>query len=75
MEVKIGVQSVAREIVIDTPVTAEEVERALTEALADEDGVLRLTDSNGGVILVPTEKLGYVEIGESENRRVGFGAI
>jgi hypothetical protein len=75
VEVKIGVQSVPREIVVETPMTPEEIERALTEALDTDDGVFRITDENGGQILVPAGKVGYVEIGQAENKRVGFGTM
>jgi hypothetical protein len=34
--------------------------------------VLKLSDSKGRLYIVPTEALGYVEIGAEETRRVGF---
>ncbi|POM24852.1 hypothetical protein BTM25_34900 [Actinomadura rubteroloni] len=73
MQVRIGVQYVARELVVDTPQSAAEVERALAEALAEENGVLVLADRKGGKIVVPARRLGYLEFGEDEDRRVGFG--
>jgi len=33
---------------------------------------LKLSDSKGRRFIIPTEALGYVEIGEEETRRVGF---
>jgi len=36
--------------------------------------VLTLVDDKGRRVLVPAEKLAYVEIAESETRRVGFGS-
>ncbi len=74
MEVKIGIQSVPRELVLETPSTADEVERALAAAVAD-DTVLVLEDEKGGKVLVPAGKIAYLELGGSEQRRVGFGSL
>ncbi len=73
MEVKIGVQNVAREITVDTPSSSEEVLAAVTSAMSD-GGMVRLTDEHGKIVVVPAAALGYVEIGEPTKGRVGFGA-
>jgi hypothetical protein len=75
VEVKIGVQYAPRELVLDSTLTAEEIEKAVAEALKADLGVLTLVDEKGGRVLVPADKLAYVEIAESEQRRVGFGAM
>jgi Protein of unknown function (DUF3107) len=74
VEVKIGLQSIPRELVVETEVSADEVERALTAALKD-GGMFTLRDEKGGRILVPAEKIGYVELIGSEQRRIGFGSL
>ena len=74
MEVNIGVQNVAREIALETDASADEVAQAVDAALV-EGGVLRLTDSKGRQLLVPGRALGWVQVGESEKGRVGFGQI
>jgi Protein of unknown function (DUF3107) len=74
VEVKIGLQSIPRELVVETEVSADEVERALTAALKD-GGMFTLRDEKGGRILVPAEKIGYVELIGSEQRRIGFGNL
>ena len=74
VEVKIGVQYSARELIVDSAQSAAEVQQAVLDALAaGEGGVLDLVDDRGRRILVPVGKLSYVEIGEPESRRVGFG--
>lgn len=75
MEVKIGVQHAPREIVLESGQSAEEVERAVSDALAGKAQLLSLTDEKGRKVLVPADRLAYVEIGESTIRRVGFGAL
>jgi hypothetical protein len=72
VEVKIGVQSISRELVVETPSSADEVERALMAAVKD-GGMFTLRDEKGGQILVPAEKIGYVELSGSEQRKIGFG--
>jgi hypothetical protein len=72
VEVKIGIQSVPRELVVETKSSSEEVERLLAAAVADS-GVFTLTDDKGGRVLVPADKIAYLEIGGTEPRRIGFG--
>jgi Protein of unknown function (DUF3107) len=71
VEVKIGVQNAARELHIDTDESAETVEKQIAEAIA-AGGVLTLADNKGRKIVVPTDKLAYVEIGQSSLGQVGF---
>jgi hypothetical protein len=74
VEVKIGVQYAVREIVLESTQTADEVEKAVADAV-NKGGMLSLTDERGRRVIVPAEKLAYVEIGEPVERRVGFGSI
>jgi hypothetical protein len=73
VEVKIGVQFAPRELVLESAQTPAEVEEAVAGSLNGEGGLLSLVDDKGRRILVPTDKIAYVEIAETELRRVGFG--
>lgn len=75
MEVKIGVQYATRELVLESAQSPEEIEEAVSTAIRSEMGLLTLTDEKGRRVLVPVSKLAYIEIAESEQRRVGFGAM
>ncbi|HEY0933737.1 MAG TPA: DUF3107 domain-containing protein [Trebonia sp.] len=87
MEVKIGIQSISRELIVETDATAEEVERTLAAALAGRsaDGtgetggtgapLFALATQKGGRILIPADKVAYVEFSTDQARRVGFGNI
>ena len=75
MEVKIGVQDTAREIVVEVGATPEAVEAQVTSALSGAAGLLSLVDEKGRKVLVPAAKIAYVEIGETNERRVGFGPL
>ncbi len=75
MEVKIGVQHAPRELVLESAQSSDDIVKAVAEALRADLGVLSLVDEKGRRVLVPADKLAYVEIAESEQRRVGFGAM
>ena len=71
MEVKIGVQNANRELTVDTDLDADAVEKQIASALAG-GGLLTLSDTKGRRIVVPVEKLAYVEIATSTAGQVGF---
>ena len=77
MEVKIGIQSIPRELVVDTDATSEEVERDLAAALSakGDSALLVLNTAKGGRVLIPADKIAFVEFGSDQSRRVGFGNI
>jgi len=74
VEVKIGVQHAAREITFESNATPDELAAQITAATA-KGTLLTLVDEKGRQILVPGDRIAYVEIGVVEGRRVGFGAI
>ena len=75
MEVRIGVQHAPRELVIESGQDADTITAAVSDALTGESRILSLNDVKGRRVVVPADKLAYVEIGEPEERRVGFGAM
>ncbi|HSE09173.1 MAG TPA: DUF3107 domain-containing protein [Nocardioidaceae bacterium] len=72
MEVKIGVQNVNRELVLDIDQSGEDIEAAVAKALSGDDPVVSLTDDKGRKVLVPTDKLAYIELGSPTIGQVGF---
>jgi Protein of unknown function (DUF3107) len=72
VEVKVGIQMAPRELVVETDFSALDIEQALADALAD-DTVFKLKDTRGNTVLVPAAKVAYVELGNAEPRRIGFG--
>ena len=71
MEVKIGVQNAQRELVVDTDSTPDDIEARLAEAIAG-NGVLRISDVKGRTVVVPAEKIAYLELGSPTSSTVGF---
>ncbi len=74
MEVKIGVQFAPRELSLESAQTPAEVEAAVTDAIEAGKGTLNLVDDRGRRVLVPIDKIAYVEIAEAVQRTVGFTA-
>jgi hypothetical protein len=73
VEVKIGIAESARELVVSSGQTADEVTKLVDEALAGgSDGLLRLTDEKGRKYIVRAAQVAYVEIAAEEGRKVGF---
>ncbi len=72
MEVKIGVQNASRELVLDSSQSTDDVEKLVSEALRGDDGLLVLSDTKGRKVVVPIDKLAYVEIGSPSVGQVGF---
>jgi len=72
MDIRIGIRDSGREISFESAQTAAEVEAAVAAVLEGGNNFLKLSDSKGRRFIIPTEALGYVEIGEEETRRVGF---
>ncbi|CAB4585957.1 unannotated protein [freshwater metagenome] len=74
VEVRIAVVNVARELSFECPLTSEEIRVALNTALSSQTPLV-LSDARGGQIIVPADKIGFIEIGEQSERRVGFGTL
>ena len=72
MEVKIGVQFATRELIIDSADSRDEIEQAVSAALSGDTSVLSLNDTKGRRVIVPTDKLAYVELGSPTSGHVGF---
>ena len=70
-EVKIGISDSPREIYIECSSSQSEVIAKVNDAIKTSS-VLALSDAKGREILVPHNKISYVEVGESADRRVGF---
>lgn len=75
MEVKIGVSHAARELTFESSQSPEDMQKAISDALSGDNGLLVLNDEKGRTLYVPIDKLAYVELSGEQGRRVGFGAV
>jgi len=72
-DVKIGISDSTHELNIECENSQSEVIAKVNEAIKSSS-VLSLSDNKGREILVPFNKISYVEVGESADRRVGFAS-
>jgi predicted deacylase len=72
IQVRITVANVASDLNFESALSAAEIQSAVSTALKSGDA-LTLEDIRGRVVIVPADKIGFVEIGEQTDRRVGFG--
>jgi hypothetical protein len=72
VEIKVGIQHVNREIVVETTQSASAIEEAYLKAAA-ESGILTLIDERGRKVLIQASVISYLDVGEESARRVGFG--
>jgi hypothetical protein len=73
VEVRIGVTQTPKEIEVElSDGNRDQVMKDIEAALADDAGVLWLTDRRGRTVGVPAAKIAYIEIAPTEDRRVGF---
>lgn len=73
MEVSIGIKNIARELTLETNLSADEVRDLVKDAL-NTGSPLELTDVRNRILVVPVADLGYISIGNEVPGRVGFGA-
>ncbi|GAB3485834.1 DUF3107 domain-containing protein [Flexivirga lutea] len=72
MEIRIGVQHVAREVVLESEQSPDEVQQQVETAL-EKGTPLVLADERGHHVVIPAAVLGYIDIGSEQRGRVGFG--
>jgi len=72
VEIRIGMVNGPRELVINTPQSVEDLEKAIAAGLASENGTVRFEDEKGHIFVVASRTLAYVEIGQEKARKVGF---
>jgi DNA-binding MurR/RpiR family transcriptional regulator len=75
VEVRIGVKGAPREIGLDSVLSADEIQQTVDQALKDGAPTISLTDDKGRRVIIATDKFAYIEIADSDSRRVGFGAL
>jgi peptidyl-tRNA hydrolase len=72
MEIKIGVQYSPREISLESEEKQETISSAVDAAISG-GSLLKLTDDRGRTVIIPGDKITYVELGPATSRKVGFG--
>ena len=73
-EVRIAIVNVSGELSFECPLSTVEIRDAVSLALSSNSALI-LSDIRGREIIIPSDKIGFVEIGEQAERRVGFGTF
>ena len=74
MEIKIGIQNVSQMLMLNSDLSADEVQAKVTEALSSGTPLV-LKDTKGGTTMVPAASIGFVETGKETRRKVGFAPV
>ena len=72
-EVRISISDLSREVELEVAQSKSDV-LALVNAAIASDTALVLDDVKGRQLIIPATKIGFVEIGDSTERKVGFGS-
>ena len=72
VQVRITISNVTSDLNFESALGAEQIQSAVNAALKSGNALV-LEDIRGRVMMVPADKIGFVEIGEQTDRRVGFG--
>ena len=72
MDVKIGIQHIARELNIETEQSADEVVAAYQKAVT-EGSPFEIVDTKGGRTVLRADGVAYLDLGSEKARKVGFG--
>ncbi len=74
VDVRIGVTQTARELAFEVDDDQrDDLHSRVDAALGGTTDVLWVTDRKGREVAIPAAKIAYVELGTSEERRIGFG--
>lgn len=74
VDVRIGVTQTARELAFEVDDDQrDDLHSRVDAALGGATDVLWVTDRKGREVAIPAAKIAYVELGTSEERRIGFG--
>jgi hypothetical protein len=71
VEIRIGIQHANREVVLESNEATAAVKKLIDSAMS-AGSVLTLTDDKGRTVIVPGDKIAFVEIGVQTSGRVGF---
>ena len=75
MDIRIGITHGGRELNVEIDDdAAADAAAALESALSGDESVLWLNDRSGRRVGVPIDKLAFLELGPTGDRRIGFAA-
>lgn len=73
-EVRISISDLSREVELEVAQSKDDVLARVNSAI-NSGTALVLEDIRGRQVIIPAAKIGFVEIGDPTERKVGFGSI
>jgi len=75
MDIRIGIVHAPRELGIEMPddTSMATIKATIEAAVSSGSGLAWLTDKKGREVGFPADKIAYVEIGNNDDQRIGFG--
>lgn len=74
MNITIGVRDTSAPLSLDVDMSASEILATVKAAILGNTPV-EFTETQGSIVLIPSEALAYVKISKQEQHRVGFGFV
>lgn len=72
MDIKIGLVESPRELVISSQSEQDDVVGQISQAIESNQPTVTLEDSKGRKFVIRTERISYVEVGQTAPHAVGF---
>lgn len=72
MDIKIGLAESPRELVISSQSEQDDVVGQISQAIESNQPTVTLEDSKGRKFVIRTERISYVEVGQTAPHAVGF---
>ena len=74
MDIRIGIVNAPREVAIETDgdTSIDDIKKIVDTAVTAGAGLVWITDKKGRETGFPADKIAYIEIGSSEDQRIGF---
>ena len=73
-EVRISISDLSREVELEVALSKSDVLALVNSAINSGNAVV-LDDVKGRQVIIPAAKIGFVEIGDPTERKVGFGSL
>ena len=74
INIRVGISDSNHLVHVESTLSSAEIQAAVNNALAKKEALV-LVDSKGLTTIIPADKISFVEYGEAQERKVGFGSL
>ena len=72
--IRVGISDSNHVVQVDSSLSQSEIQSTVNAALTKKEALV-LVDAKGLTTIIPAEKIAFVEYGQAQERKVGFGAL